>query len=201
MVSENRQKEIESELKSLEKIHPKNAEKSHGEAISDTLGTGFPNENSSAEKPEQKQRDRDKVGEDYALSGRQIAKYVQMANLIPTFIDQLDNGNLTIRCGVELSYLSAAEQELVSDFLTQTAVKLEESHCKKLRAASGNLNADKISEIIVGKKDADKEPNLYKSLKDEFPEQFRRKGKKQMNQIIRTALAEYFARHKEMGIS
>ncbi len=197
MVSENRQKEIEIELKTLEKNYPQNAEKSHGEAIFDTLGNGFPAEDSTQKTTEAKQRDRDKVGTEYALSGRMIAMYVQMANLIPEFIAWLDDGNLTIRSGVELSYLSQEEQKAVYEVLTQTGVKPLEALCKKLRAASGNLTADKISEIIVGKKDSDKETNLYKSLKDEFPAQFRRKGKKQMNDIIRTALKEYFARHEE----
>ena len=193
MVSENRQKEIENELKSLEKNYPQNVQKSHDEAISEQGGNGF---HLDGKQPEKSVKSRDKVGTEYALSGRMIAMYVQMANLIPEFIAWLDDGNLTIRSGVELSYLSQEEQKAVHDVLTKTGVKPEESLCKKLRAASGNLNADKISEIIVGKKGSDKEPNLYKSLKDEFPEQFRRKGKKQMNDIIRAALTEYFANHR-----
>lgn len=51
----------------------------------------------------------EKVGEKYSLSSRTVARYVRINMLIDEFKEMLDNGNLALRAGVDLSFLTNEE--------------------------------------------------------------------------------------------
>ncbi len=50
-----------------------------------------------------KSRSRDGIGEEYGMTGRNIARYMRVDKLIRTFKDRLDTGELTLTAAVELS--------------------------------------------------------------------------------------------------
>ena len=64
-------------------------------------------------------KSRELIGQEYGMTGRNIARYVRCNHLIPSFKDMLDDGSLTIVAGVELSFLSEEEQTLVLSVMEQ----------------------------------------------------------------------------------
>ena len=60
-----------------------------------------------------KSKSRDGIGEEYGMTGRNIARYMRVDKLIRPFKDRLDAGEMTLTVAVELSYLSEEERVLV----------------------------------------------------------------------------------------
>lgn len=91
-----------------------------------------------------KSRSRDGIGEEYGMTGRNIARYMRVDKLIQTFKDRLDTGELTLTVAVELSYLSETEQVIVAE----KNAAINEKAVKSIRAAAGELTEDKLEEIL-----------------------------------------------------
>lgn len=91
-----------------------------------------------------KSKSRDGIGEEYGMTGRNIARYMRVDKLIRPFKDRLDAGELTLTAAVELSYLSEEEQETVA---AQEAV-LDGKTAKAIRSAAGELTEGKLEEIL-----------------------------------------------------
>lgn len=91
-----------------------------------------------------KSRSRDSIGEEYGMTGRNIARYMRVDKLIQTFKDRLDTGELTLTVAVELSYLSETEQVIVAE----KNAAINEKAAKSIRAAAGELTEDKLEEIL-----------------------------------------------------
>lgn len=91
-----------------------------------------------------KSKSRDGIGEEYGMTGRNIARYMRVDKLIRPFKDRLDAGELTLTAAVELSYLSEDEQETVAAH----GVKVDEKTAKAVRAAAGELTEEKLEEIL-----------------------------------------------------
>ena len=91
-----------------------------------------------------KSRSRDGIGEEYGMTGRNIARYMRVDKLIRPFKDKLDAGELTLTAAVELSYLSEDEQIIVAE----KDAAINEKAAKSIRAAAGELTEDKLEEIL-----------------------------------------------------
>lgn len=91
-----------------------------------------------------KSKSRDGIGEEYGMTGRNIARYMRVDKLIPEFKDKLDGGEMTLTAAVELSYLSEEEQGIAA----AEDIQINESAAKAIRAAAGELTAEKLGEII-----------------------------------------------------
>ena len=91
-----------------------------------------------------KSRSRDGIGEEYGMTGRNIARYMRVDKLIRPFKDRLDTGELTLTAAVELSYLSEDEQIIVAE----KDAAINEKVAKSIRAAAGELTEDELEEIL-----------------------------------------------------
>lgn len=91
-----------------------------------------------------KSKSRDGIGEEYGMTGRNIARYMRVDKLIRPFKDRLDAGEMTLTAAVELSYLSEEEQGIAAAEVSQ----INESTAKAIRAAAGELTAEKLKEIL-----------------------------------------------------
>ena len=91
-----------------------------------------------------KSRSRDGIGEEYGMTGRNIARYMRVDKLIRPFKDRLDAGELTLTAAVELSYLPENEQVIVAE----TGSAVNEKAAKAIRAAAGELTEDKLEAIL-----------------------------------------------------
>lgn len=59
------------------------------------------------------QKSRDGLGEEYGMTGRNIARYMRLDRLIPKFKDAVDKGTLAMVAAVDLSYLNVKMQKLI----------------------------------------------------------------------------------------
>jgi ParB family chromosome partitioning protein len=91
-----------------------------------------------------KSKSRDGIGEEYGMTGRNIARYMRVDKLIRPFKNRLDAGDMTLTAAVELSYLSEDEQETVA----AQDVKVDEKAAKAVRAVAGELTEEKLEEIL-----------------------------------------------------
>ena len=97
-------------------------------------------------------KSRDTLSEDE--SGRQVQRYIRLTNLIPELLQKVDDGQIALSPGVELSYLDAGTQRLVLE-----AIDLEDctpSFSQTVRMKNlyreGSLTAEKISNIMAEEK-------------------------------------------------
>ena len=95
-----------------------------------------------------KSRSRDELGNEYGMTGRNIARYMRVDKLIPEFKEELDNGSLSLVAAVDLSYLSEKEQKAVAAAASEDKVKLNPKNAAAIRAESGNITQRKIREIV-----------------------------------------------------
>ncbi len=91
-----------------------------------------------------KSKSRDGIGEEYGMTGRNIARYMRVDKLIRPFKDRLDAGELTLTAAVELSYLSEDEQTIV----VKKDAAVNEKAAKAIRAAAGKLTEEKLEDIL-----------------------------------------------------
>ena len=95
-----------------------------------------------------KSRSRDELGNEYGMTGRNIARYMRVDKLIPEFKEELDNGALSLVAAVDLSYLSEKEQKAVAAMVSEDKVKLNPKNAAAIRAESGNITQKSIQEIV-----------------------------------------------------
>ena len=91
-----------------------------------------------------KSRSRDGIGEEYGMTGRNIARYMRVDKLIRPFKDRLDDGELTLTAAVELSYLPEDEQIIVAE----KDAAINEKAAKSIRAVAGKLTEEKLEGIL-----------------------------------------------------
>ena len=97
----------------------------------------------------QQAKSRELIGQEYGMTGRNIARYVRCNQLIPAFKEMLDDGSLTLVSGVELSFLSEEEQELVNKALEQNGIRVKGTIAKKLKAAAGTITEKTVRSILA----------------------------------------------------
>ena len=140
-------------------------------------------------KTEQKQKhnSREEVGAEYGLSRNTVARLLRVDKLNDGIKEWVDNGELSVRAAVELSYLSDEDQEQLYRTNTDYATggmsrKISEKTAKQLRASADNDGvSDTMSSILSGDEKENKPSG--KSVKID---------KKQIASIVENALRMYF---------
>ena len=114
---------------------------------------------------ETKLRSDEKLAEMSGNSRAQIQRYIRLTNLIPDLLDMVDEDKIGFRPAVELSYLSGAEQELLLDTIKceEATPSLAQALKMKQFSKDGNLDADKILEIMCERKPNQAEKITFKA--------------------------------------
>ena len=86
------------------------------------------------------------VGDKYGVSKNTIARLIRIDILIPQLKKFIDNKQISVRAGVEMSYLSSFEQELIAKIINEYSYHLDEHKAHQLRELS---KANKLDRIIV----------------------------------------------------
>lgn len=141
------------------------------------------------------------VGAEYGLSKGSVIRLIRIDKLIDELKALVDSGDVSIRAGVELSFLSAEAQagiaEQAEDF------KIDMKKAKSLREAAdgkGNIERDTIIRIITGVVEIKQKPKSVKISNDTYRKYFGEETKaKEISQTIEKALQFYFANAKEDG--
>ena len=137
---------------------------------------------------------RESIGKQYGLSSSSVARLIRINSLIPEFKVMLDNDNLALLTGVDLSYLSNEQQKMVYDFVSENNCQIAPGKARIIRSmASDNVltidNLLKLYSKTEGKED-------YKKVRvagNTYKRYFADMTPKQAEEVIEKALEEYFA--------
>ena len=144
----------------------------------------------------QQAKSRELIGQEYGMTGRNIARYVRCNQLIPAFKDMLDDGSLTMVVGVEVSFLSPEEQALVYSVMEKNCIKLKNDTAKRLRAAAGTITEESVQTILGLDKPVSevKRPVSVKLPAKVYHRYFANVAAKDVQGILEEALDLYFER-------
>lgn len=163
----------------------------------------YSKENSTCGSDFHKLNSRDKVGQEYDLTGRTIANYIRVNSLIVPLKQRLDNGKLTLTVSVELSYLLETEQQLLEAVLSENEYKVDKKKAELLRNYAGRLNRELTQQIVSGektRKPRSNTPQPFKLKARIYSKYFTPDTKPaEMEQIIDRALSLYFAQDNQKG--
>lgn len=145
---------------------------------------------------------REKVAEEYGLGRNTIARLVRISKLCDGILAWLDKGQLAVRAGVELSYLTAEEQSTLLEINTadnnDMLMKISEAQARDLRVLSVDckkenleLTGNQMLKVLdIKKKKPDKKiaisPNTYKKY-------FTDKNNDEIQQIVEQSLEMFYS--------
>jgi len=109
---------------------------------------------------------RDIISKTYGISGAVVAQYIRVTQLSKPLQERLDNGELSLRAAVELSYLSLETQARLDKILVQEKYLLDVKTARDLREtesqSGAELDESAIERIIGDKKRGER---LVRSVK------------------------------------
>lgn len=174
MFSQGKRNDIQRELEALE----------HG---SGTCGSDF-----------HKSKNRDVLGEDYALTGRQVATYLRINRLYDGLKLRLDEKLLTQASAVSLSYLNNPDQLAVHAALLRYQRKPADAQMAAVRklAETGPLTEGSVMDLLQKKASS---PPKALSIQSAVYTPYFASGtpKKEIERVIGEALALYFSQPRE----
>ncbi len=101
---------------------------------------------------DKKLRTHETIGNEYNLSQASVARYLRIDKLSNAIKDLVDEGKIAMRAGVDLSYLSQENQEMVEAIISENTFKVDMKKAALLRKheKEGNLNWNTAQKIISG---------------------------------------------------
>ena len=125
---------------------------------------------------------REVVGNEAGMTGRQVAKYIRLTELIPELLDNVDVKKITLTMGVDLSYLDVQVQKWVYEyfkengFLKPVQVEALKNH-SNLSNASQHMIITILNEALPKKSTAAKVSLSEKKLDKYFPPHYSAKDR------------------------
>ena len=146
-----------------------------------------------------KSKSRDAVGEDYGMTGRNIARYMRLNQTTDQIKKMVDEGTMTMVTAVELSYLSEEEQKQVCTVLDEHGGKIKNAQAVELHNEAGSLTADKVKDILVGDTQAKpvSDAKMFAQIKKKY---FKGKSTDEIMGVLEQALTTWFAREGEANV-
>ena len=90
------------------------------------------------------QKSRDGLGEEYGMTGRNIARYMRLDRLIPEFKDAVDKGTLAMVAAVDLSYLNVKMQKMIQQVAEAEGKKLKPKQAVELRKMGKEITKEAV---------------------------------------------------------
>ena len=146
-------------------------------------------------------KNRDSIGNDYCLSGRNVARYLRVNQLIDEFKQMLDQGKLALVAGVDLSYLDEDIQKKVFDTAKKHEIKLVPKIAKKIRKEIQDVSKEEIGELLLAiarKNDNLAKSYTYKLSASIYNRFFKDMEKDDIEDTIEVALEIYFQDIKKL---
>ena len=139
----------------------------------------------------------DQLSENATDSSRQIHRYICLTNLVPKLLDLVDEGRISFRPAVELSYLTEQEQQDLLETISYEDATPSLAQAIKMKEFSkaGKLNADVILSIMCERKPNQAEKISFRTerLKPYLPKNI---TPKQTEDYVLKAL-EHYHRYRE----
>ena len=178
MICQGRRNDIVEELKKLE--NPDEI-KENG-----TCGSDF-----------HKSKSRETLGTEYNLTGRSVATYLRINELITPLKRRIDDAEFPIVAAVQLSFLTEQEEQMVEDVLSENEYKVNEEKATLLRKYTGNLTPERTEQILSGefKRKPKKSTSTALKVKPAIYKKYFTTSisQKEFDSIVDEALALYFA--------
>jgi ParB family chromosome partitioning protein len=117
----------------------------------DSIATMLGGENTSVTS-RHKLKARDVIAQTYGLGGTTVAQYIRIEHLIDSLKERLDDGKISLRAAVELSYLSEDAQRQTNGVIEDSNRRVEVSAARELRSTEvdGVLSSAEIHRIVLG---------------------------------------------------
>ena len=146
-----------------------------------------------------KSKSRDSIGEDYGMTGRNIARYMRLNQTTDQIKEMVDDGAMAMVAAVELSYLSEEEQGQVCKVLDEHGGKINNAQAVELHKEAGSLTADKVKDILVGsaKEKPVSDAKMFAQIKKKY---FKGKSTDEIMGVLEQALTTWFAREREANV-
>lgn len=140
------------------------------------------------------------IGNEYGVSKGSVVRLIRINKLTDELKALVDSGELSIRAGVELSFLSEDTQDVVAECAEDC--KIDMKSAKMLRASAddeGNIEHHIIESIISGEDgEAKPKPKSVKISNETYTKYFSEGVKaKEITETIEKALAFYFENMEE----
>ena len=140
------------------------------------------------------QKSRDGLGEEYGMTGRNIARYMRLDRLIPEFKDAVDKGTLAMVAAVDLSYLNVKMQKLIQQVAEAEGKKLKPKQAVELRKMGKDITKKAVESVLAGKEQK-KVQNISVKLPVEMYEKyFAQMDAGAVQEIMEKALEGYFGK-------
>lgn len=135
------------------------------------------------------------IGKEYGVSKGSVVRLIRINKLIDALKALVDSGTLSIRAGVEFSFLSEDTQAVIAECAEEC--KIDMKTAKKLRDiadSEGNIDSDTVHSIVYGEDTEQKpKPKSVKISHDAYTKYFSEGAKaKEISETIEKALALYF---------
>lgn len=146
-----------------------------------------------------KSKSRDAIGEDYGMTGRNIARYMRLNQTTEQIKEMVDAGTMAMVTAVELSYLSKEEQKQVCKIMDEHGGKIKNAQAVELHNAAGSLTEDKVKNILVGesKEKSVSDAKLFGEIKKKY---FKGKTTEEVLEVLEQALALWFAGEGDVDV-
>ena len=151
--------------------------------------------------PEKKEKhnSREIVGEEYGLSRNTVARLLRINKLHDGIKLWVNDGSLSVRAAVELSYMDKEKQEelykINADNTTGSMLKkISEKTARELREYAGSSDTEFIDEILSGSSKTKKtsQKKVIKLDEEVYEKYFSGMSEKQVSEIIEKALEIFF---------
>ena len=141
----------------------------------------------------------EKVGNEYNLSKNTVARYMRLAKLIPSLLDKIDNEQLSLVVGYNISFIEDKEiQEKINELL-DNGIKINVEKSEKLKNAfkDDKLTIDNIEHYLKDEEKAKRNRSKYhKVSKIVIDKYFDKKCKQEeVDDTIDKALELYFSQN------
>lgn len=136
------------------------------------------------------------VGNEYNISKNTVARYIRLAKLIPSLLEKIDNEQLPIRVGYNISFIEDEKIQERINLLLQENIKINIVKAEKLKNAYNEykLTVDNIESYLKDEEKPRRNRVKYTKISKNIIEKyFDKKCKQQeVDNIIDKALELYF---------
>ena len=139
-------------------------------------------------------KSRDFIGEDYGMTGRNIARYMRLNQTIQPIKNMVDTGAMPMVVALELSYLTTEEQGILWKLASGNEWKIKSKHAAALRKQTGSLNRETIEKIFLDNKVSNPQLSEKQMLTQIKRKYFKDENTEQMMEVIEQALSAWFSR-------
>ena len=140
------------------------------------------------------QKSRDGLGEEYGMTGRNIARYMRLERLIPEFKDAVDKGTLAMVAAVDLSYLNVKMQKLIQQVAEAEGKKLKPKQSMELRKMGKEITKEEIESVLAGKERKKPQSVPVKLPLELYENYFGQMDAGAVQEIMEKALEGYFGK-------